>query len=866
MLLGKLDILHDKESFKFDAYVYLVLVRPQYFGNGPPSQWRHLPKELIQCVIIVLNLSRAFIKGQIEIATINGQIRNFGDTSQGNKCREKLEQIKFVIEQFQASKDAVSNIESIFDTEIPRFDYKIPKLKDGIKTNGSFKDFKPQSAQIMMNLFDLILELLSMNAFGLEIDHEGPKCCLRDHLESLFAVCTDDGTRQSKRLDKKIKGSDLDRFTTLKAFNEYLLKNNNELSKYCMFLKKHSFFQVVAAGTKSMSQCFEITLDGHVTDLQSKYDGTIQTFRNFLTALFHKETLKSKNVSLILDVGFNFMPKPAFKAFVLAPRLQFKDTSNKRLARQSQLIANDTEGQFSLLFQNDQDNSTSRNDVDETATSDENSIDHNNESGQSSKSSTKLCAILSRSPKQKVFFCGIKVYEQYPLLLSSHAYSQHTSGTPFCLENGCLVGHELTRSRKFPLCGNVVGINSYVRGLRQISRCNSFDVEKHNFVDLPSHMKQILKWNGFSSLHNSEMKRFSYYLNLLRRTTYFQNPNPNIFTDKRGESLACRYELFVDASPGIDGILNLDILKFLGTEVALISKADICLRYFASLEKCRQMILNSFTKPDYSRRSNLRDAVTTFDGYAKSNLLYAAELLAHCHPSNRVTCQTVSENMEHFRSNLFKSKPHLPIHMPLSNIEPPLSKTVTCTAEDGSTIDIYCANLKNFTAAPVLSQDLKNLLKNFESNDEQNISGVENDRTLMINLATEYQRLYKEKCAALHHNYRKKKIHAHTRSVKMLALSELIDCIDNFEKIENVKRYVCVLFWACYRLQIQEDLYANGYGNSSAGMTSQRLVPMSEDALKCIFGEIKHFQKKISTIGKNTHGLLIISLLESKRI
>ena len=134
---------------------------------------------------------------------------------------------------------------------------------------------------------------------------------------------------------------------------------------------------------------------------------------------------------------------------------------------------------------------------------------------------------------------------------------------------------------------------------------------KYNFVDLPSHMKQILKWNGFSSLHNSEMKLFNHYLNLLRRTKYFQTPDPNIFTDKKEESLACRYELFVDTSPGIDGILNLDILKFLGTEVALISKADIGLRYFASLEKCRQMILHSFTKPNYLKRSNLRDAVTT---------------------------------------------------------------------------------------------------------------------------------------------------------------------------------------------------------------------------------------------------------------
>ncbi|GFH57121.1 hypothetical protein CTEN210_13597 [Chaetoceros tenuissimus] len=851
VLLGKLDILHEEEeTFKFDAWVYLVLVRPEHFGNSPPIPWGSIiPKELIQCIMIVLNLSRAFIKGQIPI-TIDGRIRNFPNTTQGNKCSRMLERIKTVIEKFQTNKHAAANIKSIFDTQILRFDYKMPNPKDDIKKKGSFKDFKPQSGQIMMTLFDLILELLSMNAFGLEMGPEGSrKHCLRNHLEGLFAVCTDDGSRESARLGKKIKGSNLDRFSKTAAFNEYLLKNKNGLSKYCTFLKKHSFFQVVAAGTKSMNPCFEVPLDGHVTQLQTKYDGTIQTFRSFLTALFHKETLKSKHVSLILDVGFNFSPKPAFKAFVIAPRLQYKGKKNKRLGIQNKLRASDTEGQFSALFQNDQDNSTSRNDDDETATSDENSIDHNNESGQSSKSSTKFCAILSRSPEKKVFFNGINVYQQYPLLLSSHAYSQHTSGTPFRLEKGCLVGNELNRSRKYLLYGNVVGINSYIQGLRKISRCESFDEEKHNFEDLPSHMSQILKWNGFNSLHKSEMELFDRYLKLLRRTKYFQTPHANIFTDKGEESLACRYELFVDASQGIDEILKLDILKVLGTEVALMAKADIALRYFASLEKCRQMILHCFTEPNSSKRVNLRNAVAALDGYAKSNLLYAADLLAHCHPSSSITCETVSENMEHFRHNLFKSKPHLPIHMPLSNIEPQSSKTVTCIAEDGSTIDVYCANLKDFTAAPVLSQDLKNLIKDFESNDEQNISEVENDRSLMINLANEYQRLYNEKCAALHHDYRKKKSHAHMRYVKMQALSELIDCIDNFEKIENVKRYVCALFWACYRLQIQEDLYANGYGNSSAGMTSHRLGPMSEEALKGILGRFNHCNKRISTIG-----------------
>lgn len=194
--------------------------------------------------------------------------------------------------------------------------------------------------------------------------------------------------------------------------------------------------------------------------------------------------------------------------------------------------------------------------------------------------------------------------------------------------------------------------------------------------------------------------------------------------------------------------------------------------------------------------------------------------------------------------------------MPLSNIEPLLSNTVSCIAEDGGTIDIYGANLESFTAAPVLSHELQYILKDFESNDEQNIS-VAGDRTLMINLANEYQRLHKAKCATLHHNYRQTRNHKLTHYVKMLALSELIDCIDNFEKIENVKRYVCVLFWACYRLQIQEDLYMNGYGSSSTRPTSDGLGPMSKDVLNGIIDSFDEFSEKIITIGKNTHDLLL---------
>lgn len=845
------------KSFYFDAFIYLMLVRPGRFNNTSAVAWNHLPKELIQCIMIVLNLSRAFIKGQIKI-TINGRARSFPATSEGTQCREQLEKIKSVIEQFQTNNDAVKNINSIFDNEISKFDYRVP-IQEEIKADGSFKSFHPQSAEIMVTLFDLILELLCKNAFGLEEKVEGSEeKSLHEHLDSLFAVCTDNGSKKSTRLNKQIFDSALDRFNTVAAFNEHLLKHKEQLSEYCQYLQRHSFFQVVAAGTKSANPCFEIPLDGPVAQLQTKYDANIQTFRNFLKDLFDKETLKSKNVSLILDVGFNFLPKPNFKAFVIAPRLQLKSNKNERLALQSRLRANDTGGQFSLQFQGSHDNSNNTNEVDETSTS-----EVNRESGQSSDSSPKFCAILTRSPDQKVFFSGIQFYEQYPLLLSSHAYSQHTSGASFYLQDGCLFGHELKRSRSgrgaSQLRGNVVGINSYVQGLRLISRCQSFNKETHNFVELPFLMKLILKWDGFDALSQSEMARLDSYIDLLRRTKYFQTPHANIFSDDIKESLVCRHEMYIDASNGIEeeggekNILNLDIQEVLGTEVALLPKADICLHYFGSMEKCRQMILHSFTD---RKQVNLKNEVTAFDGFAKNNLLYASELLAYYHQSSSVTCQTVSENMGLFRRNLFKSKPHLPIHMPLSNIEPLLSKKVSCIAEDGSTIDVFCANLESFTAAPVLPEELQELLKDLESNDEQNIS-VANDSTLLINLAKEYQRMHKAKNATLHHNYRMKKNHELSHYVKFLALSELIDCVDNFKKIENVKRYVCALFWACYRLQIQEDINNKGYRSSSSSrMTSNGLGPMSEEALNSTFDTFESHREKISTIGENIHDFL----------
>lgn len=145
MLLGRFDITHDRKdgedgrrrrTFVFEAWVYLTLLRPKHHRNTVAKTWNHLPKELIQCVMVVLNLSRKFIYGQIPI-TINGRIRSFPNTPQGNMCREQLERIKSVIEQFQTDKDARKNMNELFASHITSFDYKIPKKEELKKKEAS---------------------------------------------------------------------------------------------------------------------------------------------------------------------------------------------------------------------------------------------------------------------------------------------------------------------------------------------------------------------------------------------------------------------------------------------------------------------------------------------------------------------------------------------------------------------------------------------------------------------------------------------------------------------------------------------------------------------------------------------------------